>query len=62
MNLGINKNSKLRPFNPNDAYEKKTPRLMRTSVILPSQQQAFAVCTEVILQWFLDKYPDHQYK
>lgn len=58
MKLGINKNSKLRPFNPNEAYNNKTPRLMRTSVILPSQQQAFAVCTEVILSWFLDKYPD----
>ena len=58
MKLGIDKNSKLRPFNPNDAYKNKTPRLMRTSVILPSQQQAFAVCTEIILQWFLDKYPD----
>lgn len=58
MKLGINTNSKLRHFNPMEAYNKKTPRLMRTSVILPSQQQAFAVCTEVILQWFLDKYPD----
>lgn len=58
MKLGINRNSKLRPFDPINAYENKTPRLMRTSVILPSQQQAFAVCTEVILQWFLDKYPD----
>ena len=59
MKLGINKNSKLRPFNPMDAYKSKTPRLMRTSVILPSQQQAFAVCTEVILDWFLKKYPDN---
>lgn len=58
MKLGINKDTKLRPFNPNEAYKNKTPRLMRTSVMLPSQQQAFAVCTEVILQWFLDKYPD----
>lgn len=58
MKLGINKNSKLRPFNPNDAYKNKTPRLMRSSVILPSQQQAFAVCTEVILDWFLDKFKD----
>ena len=58
MKLGINKNSKLRPFNPNDIYNNKTPKLMITSVILPSQQQAFAVCTEVILQWFLDKYKD----
>ena len=58
MKLGINKNSKLRPFNYREAYNNKTPRLMRTSVMLPSQQQAFAVCTEVILEWFLDKYPD----
>lgn len=58
MKLGINKNAKLKPFNINEAYNNKTPRLMRTSVVLPSQQQAFAVCTEVILQWFLDKYPD----
>lgn len=58
MKLGFDRNNKLRPFNPSDAYEAKTPRLMRTSVILPSQQQAFAVCTEVILQWFLDKYPE----
>ena len=59
MKLGINKNSKLRPFNPNEAYNKMTPRLMRTSVILPSQQQAFSVCTEVILDWFLNKYQDN---
>ena len=59
MKLGINKNSKLRPFNAYEAYKNKTPRLMRTSVILPSQQQAFAVCTEVILDWFLNKYPDN---
>lgn len=58
MNFGIDKKGTLRPFNPNDAYRNKTPRLMRTSVILPSQQQAFAVCTEVILDWFLKKYPD----
>jgi hypothetical protein len=61
MRLGIDKNSKLRPFNPSDAYNKKTPRLMRTSVILPSQQQAFAVCTEVILEWFLDKYKENYF-
>lgn len=58
MKLGINSNGKLRPFDYNGALRNNTPRLMRTSVVLPSQQQAFAVCTEVILQWFLDKYPD----
>ena len=58
MKLGIDKNSSLRSFNPMETYKPKTPRLMRTSVILPSQQQAFAVCTEVILDWFLAKYPD----
>lgn len=58
MNMSMGNNSKLRPFNPNEAYKNRTPRLMRTSVILPSQQQAYAVCTEVMLQWFLDKYPE----
>lgn len=54
----INHGLKLTPFNPMEALRAKTPRIMRTSVIIPSQQQAFAVCTEIILQWFLDKYPD----
>jgi hypothetical protein len=59
MKLGIDKDKKLIPFNPRDAYRDKTPRLMRSSVILPSQQQAFAVCTEVIRDWFLAKFPEN---
>ena len=61
MKLGIDKNSKLIPFNPMDAYRNKTPRLMRSSVVLPSQQQAFAVCTEVIRDWFLEKFPENYF-
>lgn len=59
IKLGIDKSAKgLRPFNPNEAYKNYTPRLLRTSVVLPSQQQAFAVCTEIMIEWFLSKYPE----
>lgn len=58
IKYGNSKGDNLRPLKPNDVYKQFTPRIMRTSVILPSQQQAFAVCTEVILNWFLDKYPE----
>lgn len=60
IELGINKHAKLRPVDPSELRRSYTPRYLRTSIVLPSQQQAFAVCTEIILQWFLDKYP-HQY-
>lgn len=59
MKVDIGLKSGLRPFDPAEARRRTTPRLMRSSVILPSQQQAFAVCTEVILKWFLDKFPDN---
>jgi hypothetical protein len=56
--FGIDTTNRLKRINPNEIYHKKTPRLLRSSIILPSQQQAFAVCTEIILKWFLEKYND----
>ena len=58
IGFGNTKKSKLRPIKPSDIYQKKTPRLMRTSVMLPSQQQSFAVCTESVLNWFLSKFKE----
>jgi len=58
ISLGNTKKDRLRPLRPQDIFEAKTPRLMRTSVILPSQQQSYSVCTEVILEWFLSKFKE----
>lgn len=58
ISLGKTGDKNLRPIKPSDIYPKKTQRLMRTSVMLPSQQQSFAVCTESILNWFLSKFKE----
>ena len=51
------KEAKMRRINPSDLYLAKTPRLLRSSVTLPSQYNSYAVCTEFARDWFLDKFP-----
>ena len=46
----------LRPVSIRDLTQKKTPKVMRTSVTLPSQHQAYAVCVEFAKKWFLEKF------
>lgn len=51
----------LRPINISDIRRSKTPKLMRTSVMLPSQHQAYAVCVEFAKKWFLEKFKDNYF-
>lgn len=48
---------KLRKINPSDLYRHNTPRLLRSSIMLPSQYNSYAVCTEFARDWFLEKFP-----
>lgn len=54
-------NHGLRPMSINSLTKSKTPRQMRTSVALPSQHQAYAVCTEFAKKWFLEKFKPHYF-
>jgi len=47
----------MRKLDINDLYRQKTPRLLRSSIMLPSQYNSYAVCTEFARDWFLDKWP-----
>lgn len=51
----------LRKLNPADIRRSKTPKLMRTSVTLPSQYQAYAVCVEFAKSWFLEKFKSNYF-
>ena len=53
-----NKTTRLRPIKPSDLTRKKSRRVMRTSIAVPSQYQAYAVCVEFAKEWFLSKFPD----
>lgn len=55
------KASKLRRINPNEIYRSKTPRLMCSSITLPSQYNSYAVCTEFARNWFLEKFPENYF-
>ena len=46
----------LRELSPRECFNKKMPRLLRSSVTLPSQYQSYAVCVEFAKEWFLDKF------
>ncbi len=49
--------NKLRRVDPHELYRDKTPRLLRSSIMLPSQYNSYAVCTEFARDWFLEKFP-----
>ena len=49
--------SGMRILDPHEIYMEEQPRLLRSSVMLPSQYNAYAVCTEFARDWFLDKWP-----
>lgn len=48
---------RLRKIDPSELYTGKTPRLLRSSIMLPSQYNSYAVCTEFARNWFLEKFP-----
>jgi len=63
-NLGIfnPKAEKLRKVTISELYGRnKTPRMLRSSVMLPSQYNAYAVCTEFARDWFLEKFPQNYF-
>ena len=41
--------------------KKLTPRINRSGIILPSQQQSYALCVEFAKEWFLSKYRDNYF-
>ena len=46
-----------RILDPHEIYMDPRPRILRSSVMLPSQYNAYAVCTEFARDWFLEKWP-----
>lgn len=40
-------------------FNKKKPRILRSSVILPSQYQSYSICVEFAKEWFLEKFADN---
>lgn len=53
-----NNRHKLVSVTPLELQKIKSPRYIRSSVILPSQYHAYSVCTEFAKDWFLEKFPD----
>ena len=51
----------LHKVSPFELYRRKTPRFLRSSIMLPSQYNAYAVCTEFARDWFLDKFPPNTF-
>ena len=49
----------LRKVDIHDFGSHKTYRKLRTSVSLPSQYSSYAICVEIMKEWFLDKFPHH---
>ena len=46
----------LKPVSISDLTRKKSAKIMRNSISIPSQQQAYAVCVEFANNWFLEKF------
>lgn len=63
MEYGFNPvgNKGLRPMEIRDLVRGKSPRFMRTSISLPSQHQAYAICVEFAKEWFVSKFKDHYF-
>ena len=53
--------SKMRVVDPREIFPNKRPRMLLTSVTLPSQYNSYAVCTEFAKEWFLEKYPQQYF-
>lgn len=50
----------MREIKPHD-IDNKQPRLLMSSVTIPSQYQAYAVCVEFAKEWFLNKFAHHYF-
>ena len=53
--------SGLRKLEPDEIYADPRPRLLRSSVMLPSLYNSYAVCTEFARDWFLSKWPRNKF-
>ena len=51
----------LRKIDPSELYRQRTPRLLRSSILLPSQYDSYAICTEFARDWFLDKFSQNYF-
>lgn len=49
-------NGKMRELTPDDLNKKYTKRMMLSSVMIPSQYQAYSICVEFARDWFLEKF------
>lgn len=58
MDNGTLVRDQLRPVDPSRLYRSRTPRMMRSSVVLPSQHQSYAICVEFARDWFLARFPE----
>lgn len=50
---------KMRELSLKDIYTRQQPRIYRSSLILPSQYQSYAICTEFAKEWFLEKFANN---
>lgn len=48
----------LRPVSIGEMIQNSTPKILRSSIALPSQHQAYAVCVEFAKNWFLEKFDE----
>lgn len=48
-------------IDPRQLYVSRTPRMLRTSVLLPSQYQAYSVCVEFAKEWFVERFAEHTF-
>lgn len=61
MEYGFEPTSNRRGLKPIDIYnilESKSPRVLRSSIALPSQHQSYAICVEFAKNWFLEKFDE----
>ena len=54
-----NSTAGLRVVNPDELYRARTPRMLHSSILLPSQYQAYSVCVEFAKEWFVEKFHEH---
>lgn len=61
IDFGAKNKHRLKVIDPYAFYTPKTPRLLCSSVTLPSQYNAYATCTEFARNWFLEKFPQNYF-
>ena len=54
--MSISLSGKMRPLTRDDFDKRFTQRMMLSSVMIPSQYQAYSICVEFARDWFLEKF------